>query len=89
MEMESSRDLSLIGYRCQRRDHQHDAAGPSRVFIHRGAWAYCEAGKLAPGHEFLATGGLTRRHLEGRATGGGWAGRKVRSTPPETEGSRS
>jgi hypothetical protein len=65
-------DQSLIEYRCQRRDHQQtdQSSRASRVFVHRGSWAYCEAGKLAQGHEFLATGGQSRSQLERRADAG-------------------
>jgi hypothetical protein len=89
MEMGTSGNSDLIAYRCHRRDHQPNDAGRSRVFVHRGSWAYCEAGKLAPDHEFLETGGLSRRQLEGHATGGRWAGTNAGPDRPGTEGSRS
>jgi hypothetical protein len=44
------------------------------VFLHDGAWAYCDAGRLAPGHQFLRTGGVSRNRLERARTIGGPTG---------------
>lgn len=53
----------LIQWRCQRPEHvRTDDAG--RVFLHDGAWAYCDAGRLASDHQFLRTGGVSIRRLD-------------------------
>jgi hypothetical protein len=71
MKVETETSVSrFIEYRCQRRDHQSDDASASRVFVYRGAWAYCEAGKPAEGHTFLAIGGVSRQWIERRRTAG-------------------
>jgi len=56
----------LIQWRCQRREHRDRDTRTSPVFLLDGAWAYCEAGQLAPNHEFLQTGGMSRERVEGR-----------------------
>jgi hypothetical protein len=62
--MERAIDSGLIQLRCQRRDHRAPDESASPVFLQDGEWAYCEAGKVAREHEFLPTGGLTRRRIE-------------------------
>jgi hypothetical protein len=62
--MERAIDQGLIQFRCQRRDHRALDEGASPVFLQDGEWAYCEAGKIAGDHEFLPTGGLSRRRVE-------------------------
>jgi hypothetical protein len=61
-------DSALIQHRCVSPDHRQRAEVLDRVFIQGGRWAYCEAGKLAPDHTLLATGGVSRERLE-RAIG--------------------
>jgi hypothetical protein len=58
-------DPSLIQWRCQRPEHR-TSTDPTPVFLRRGAWAYCEAGKLGTDHDFRPTGGVTRRAIEKR-----------------------
>ena len=58
-------DPSLVQWRCQRPEHR-TTADPTPVFLRRGAWAYCEAGKLGSDHDFRPTGGVTRREIEKR-----------------------
>jgi hypothetical protein len=60
----------LIELRCLQRDHQAAGKGASPVFLKDGAWAYCEAGKLARDHQFIPTGGLSRQRIEGKRTVG-------------------
>jgi hypothetical protein len=62
--MDTRVDEGLIQWRCQRRDHYTPDTRTSPVFLHGGHWAYCEAGKLSPDHEFVATGGLRRPRIE-------------------------
>jgi hypothetical protein len=54
----------LIQYRCVRPDHLRLDAD-DRVFVHGDGWAYCTAGRTAPDHTFVPTGGLERRRIEG------------------------
>ena len=54
----------LIQYRCVRPEHLRLAAD-DRVFVHTDGWAYCQAGRGAPDHKFMPTGGLERRRIEG------------------------
>jgi hypothetical protein len=54
----------LIEYRCVRPEHLRLDAD-DRVFVHTDGWAYCTAGRSAPDHTFVATGGLERRRIEG------------------------
>jgi len=35
-----------------------------RIFVHEAAWAYCAAGRRAPTHQWIPTGGLLRQRLE-------------------------
>ena len=63
--MPNAIESALIQWRCQRRDHVPEEGDQARVFLHDGAWAYCDAGRLAPGHQFLRTGGVSRKRLEG------------------------
>ena len=59
-------DLShLIQYRCINREHLAQKS-KERVFVYQSGWAFCRAGKHAPDHKFMATGGLARRHIETR-----------------------
>lgn len=69
--MTNAIDSALIQWRCQRRDHLLGGDDQDRVFLHDGAWAYCDAGRLASGHQFLRTGGVSRHRLEGARTLGG------------------
>jgi hypothetical protein len=74
-------DPSLIQLRCHRPEHRAAGGGATPVFVHHGGWAYCEAGKLGPDHDFRPTGGLTRREIEtGRASGPSGAEPWVRSS---------
>lgn len=58
-------DSSLLQYRRIRADHQTSATRASdRVFIHASGLAYCFAGRQAADHNFLPTGGTTRKRLE-------------------------
>jgi hypothetical protein len=53
----------LIVLRCVRPEHL-GARGDDRVFVHRGGWAYCPAGRNAPEHRLIQTGGIALRYLE-------------------------
>jgi hypothetical protein len=58
------RDLTrLIDLRCVRPDHLTER-GSERVFVHRGGWAYCPAGRHVRDHRLIATGGIELRFLE-------------------------
>jgi hypothetical protein len=62
--MATSNELShLIEYRCVRPEHLRLSAD-DRVFVHSDGWAYCQAGRAAPDHTFVPTGGLERRRIE-------------------------
>jgi hypothetical protein len=57
-------DLShLIEYRCVLPEHLKLSV-EDRVFVHSDGWAYCTAGRSAPDHKFVPTGGLERRRVE-------------------------
>jgi hypothetical protein len=68
--MTNAIESALIQWRCQRHDHVSGGGDQDRVFLHDGGWAYCDAGRLAPGHHFLRTGGVSRKRLEGARTFG-------------------
>ncbi len=58
-------DSNLIEYRCVRPEHR-PVAPPAldRVFVYKGGWAYCEAGKLAGDHQLIPTVGLSRHRVK-------------------------
>jgi len=52
----------LIEFRCVRSDHL-TGRGPERVFVHKGVWAYCSAGRNAADHQLIPTGGVDLKRL--------------------------
>jgi len=40
------------------------SAAKERVFVHDHQWAYCAAGREAPSHQWIPTGGVDRQRIE-------------------------
>jgi len=47
-----------VAYECTAPAHQRGEAGPDKLTVHEGAWAFCPYGARSEGHEWKATGGV-------------------------------
>jgi hypothetical protein len=72
---------SAVAFQCAAPTHQAGEAGPDKLTVHDGQWAFCPFDAKADGHDWKPTGGLTlsmlrhaaivRQRDQGRVPSGG------------------
>jgi hypothetical protein len=50
---------SPVAFQCAAPTHQAGEAGPDKLTVHEGQWAFCPFDAKAEGHVWKPTGGLT------------------------------
>jgi hypothetical protein len=48
-----------IAYQCTAPSHRTGDAGPDKLTVHAGEWAFCPYDAKAEGHQWVSSGGLT------------------------------
>ncbi len=49
---------TTIAYKCSAPAHRTGDAGPDKLTVHAGEWAFCPYDAKADGHQWVPTGGL-------------------------------